>query len=1688
MMFAALILLCLAAALVCALAVRTQRLPGAVGVLAALLVPLGAWLAMQMTSVPARSPLQFEVLGQYHRLSDTLRIAALPTADVVLTSAAAAAADVTVSFDAASEQLHVQVHRADAAVLLGARPVNAVALRRRNVLRSAAGDSVVMSRPWFCFRCDTRYVHDADGRRELRLGTGARVAVGSDTVLIFRIRGTAYASADPASEVQVNGNRIPATLAGAPDTLHLGWPSGERMLVMPVPDQHRLDIRFADAARARWVLPQPVDDSLSLMVSATAGEPLPGTMRVLDPAAAAPGAAREPYGGVLALRDGAWSWLANGSSRAFAADVPELLPGPSTARRAGHIVQIRRYDMDPARARAAVLIAWLLGAGTLAWLWRHLHPEAAALRTALLGAIYTLVAVRGIVAFRAWLAPPHDVNSPQTFIALLLAIPALIAVLHLWSRAAAAARPEQLRREIVFTAAPLLVALSAVTALVLPGWRAALLQTVLAAVILGAAGLALLNRMLLGRAPDARLRDPLAAATAPAMEGYTYRQFLQALVLLAVLGFLLIVIMQLLRYGTLLAFAAWGLILGGALLVASDPGVLIRRRSDTRAIAVAAAVAIASAAVAWALQLGIIVGTAAFLGAGTIAWLLARTASFRVRPVRIRALLVGPLAIAVAASLAAVLLPDVIGALRVTAEYALALAGLIAIARIFSILWFRHTHRLTRAAAAARARRPLPGGVAVGIVLTLLVAAVYAPLALFDQGLVLLFLAATVAAIAIGFHTIGARTLAAVVPVAVLVVFFLGMFVRPSSLADGSASLNTAQIRYAATYHPRELQRHLLTSDDAHPITTVRTLQQYWGISHFAAGGTTGRGYFGSGYADWIVPRPVALTENVFSTFVLSEHGWAGGVAVLLAYLAIALALLYGAWRTTDRSATSPRALLLAGIAAFWLVPALYIAGANGLVLPLTGQNMPMLGLLSRADVALACWLTAIGVCALPGTGSSGIEHTPTGGWVGRLRSATAAVAAIFAIATLALGVLLWKPTHAQVGDFALDGVIADVDALVAQGALHVVRAEQGRDSIGIAGSAAAHPWLGDGGFMRSRVRRANSIARGEPAGAGCLDSDALLRTRDDGTIAVFGALCGIRAVARTSHAWTGSLVTAADVSEFVLSDGRSAVVLDPDADDTGVIGPCAPAGARRANAVRIGCAPDAPLLRFGTSAPVLETTAAGATLNGAAAQVPTLIRHGDHLRAAGTDAWAHELPRGALAYARWENDAQRRIAHSAGAPWLAQIDTQLARGMATAERSLWNAEVTLLPALHGSLHDRLAAACADVPGVRRCSALIADPHTGAILALAATSQQPHRFLPADPNLRNHPAASAIKPILAAAALHAFPALATLEVEHAGAEYAVVANTDVQPSLRAPRSYPAPRVPLRGYLGASDNLYSATLGFLATSDRAADGSPALRGQQDQSRLALNGRSLRGQPSWAGGSLDLGASPLATSLRQLFGVHVDARSAPAFESAFWQPAIDAGALIESGELQRITPEPVALRMDAFRSPRELTSFTIGGDRNRWNNIALVQAMSRIYTGRAVQLHLLRAVDDRALEYTAPEIDGFDVRRVVLDGMEAVTQEPWGTAYALRTSFAPAVGLRAKTGTLREREWVGSVFLYAGGPASGGPCPAAGIVTVEFAQDANPDGAATAVFRDAIAPLLRGVLGWNGGPCEHRAAER
>jgi cell division protein FtsW (lipid II flippase) len=137
--------------------------------------------------------------------------------------------------------------------------------------------------------------------------------------------------------------------------------------------------------------------------------------------------------------------------------------------------------------------------------------------------------------------------------------------------------------------------------------------------------------------------------------------------------------------------------------------------------------------------------------------------------------------------------------------------------------------------------------------------------------------------------------------------------------------------------------------------------EQVWGGRAYASAGLTGTGFAGTTSLGRGVPTAVSYAENTFSVYVLSEHGALGGTAVLMMYLG--LLVLAVVWISRVHASIQETRLGLAVLAmvvggVLWLtLPAAYVAASNLGLVPLTGQNMPFLGLNSWADVVLVSGL-----------------------------------------------------------------------------------------------------------------------------------------------------------------------------------------------------------------------------------------------------------------------------------------------------------------------------------------------------------------------------------------------------------------------------------------------------------------------------------------------------------------------------------------------------------------------------------------------------------------------------------------------------------------------------------------------------------------------------------------------------------
>ncbi len=217
---------------------------------------------------------------------------------------------------------------------------------------------------------------------------------------------------------------------------------------------------------------------------------------------------------------------------------------------------------------------------------------------------------------------------------------------------------------------------------------------------------------------------------------------------------------------------------------------------------------------------------------------------------------------------------------------------------------------------------------------------------------------------------------------------------------------------------------------------------------------------FGLGYGNAPTRRSLVRQDTIqfdstFSFFVLSEHGWVGGIAILLLYFTPLVLILISAREVFDVG--HGLAMVVAGSFVF---AGLSHAGMNWGVLPFTGRNLPLLSANSLSDLLLWVILFAIAVQAinwrvtgrddvLDDTDSliAGPKDNPASRrlwmkWLG--------------ILVLPIGLLLWEGTAGVfvLRDRSLDkgfdwsGLLATIDSLIAHGDIGLEQTTAGRRII----------------------------------------------------------------------------------------------------------------------------------------------------------------------------------------------------------------------------------------------------------------------------------------------------------------------------------------------------------------------------------------------------------------------------------------------------------------------------------------------------------------------------------------------------------------------------------------------------------------------------------------------------------------
>jgi len=178
-----------------------------------------------------------------------------------------------------------------------------------------------------------------------------------------------------------------------------------------------------------------------------------------------------------------------------------------------------------------------------------------------------------------------------------------------------------------------------------------------------------------------------------------------------------------------------------------------------------------------------------------------------------------------------------------------------------------------------------------------------------------------------------------------------------------STSMDRVAARSVATVD-RTLAEELLVSAKPGPARDllIPSIEQIWGGTTYASSGFWGGGLGQAVVGGRGVAEPVSYAENTFSVFVLAEHGVFGGLLVLSLYLLLTFAVGSTALSGSSDAPGAYRASRALFLVATLIVaiPAAYVALSNLGVVPITGQNMPFLGLNAWSDVAICAGVVGI--------------------------------------------------------------------------------------------------------------------------------------------------------------------------------------------------------------------------------------------------------------------------------------------------------------------------------------------------------------------------------------------------------------------------------------------------------------------------------------------------------------------------------------------------------------------------------------------------------------------------------------------------------------------------------------------------------------------------------------------------------
>jgi len=378
-----------------------------------------------------------------------------------------------------------------------------------------------------------------------------------------------------------------------------------------------------------------------------------------------------------------------------------------------------------------------------------------------------------------------------------------------------------------------------------------------------------------------------------------------------------------------------------------------------------------------------------------------------------------------------------------------------------------------------------------------------------------------------------------------------------------------------------------------------------------------------------------------------------------------------------------------------------------------------------------------------------------------------------------------------------------------------------------------------------------------------------------------------------------------------------------------------------------------------------------------------------------------------------------------------------------------------------------------------RAACTILETTSGKILATASVSNRKEEV---NENLKLHPVGSSTKIFLAAAAAQNYPDLLDLQIDpHPPGEEKNLLGYDLKEGYKLRLHTPFVGEPgttdFTSYIAKSCNRYHAILMVLSLAKDSAASAPkeaplfhgvALTGvplDNINGRIHWENSILNEKPDLgyfvgqgSGGALEctnLESSELALNLERLFDVkrkYSDA-SGEFFSPEPWNLLFARLGLQQRPDLYpafyTIMPQTVNLGFNLNIDFRlDFISILFGGATNRWNNIKLAEATSRLVTNRRVEARFLDRITEEgntlqeSIDSAALGLN-VDVQSAVLRGMEAVCT-PGGTAADLypllqdlkeRVDYKHSLEFYGKTGTpfrkeIRkgEEEVYSSLFLF------------------------------------------------------------